>query len=122
VCGPLNGDVRAQYALLIWQGDRWRVEHQAVPYDLSQIRADFCESGLLEEGGAMVRSFLLSIETGQDIAKDFLSYAYGLAAEAGFKSCAVVPDDIWEHAAETFDWDGVTGGRQVRGRTTDGRP
>jgi putative phosphoesterase len=105
VCGPLNGDVRAQYALLTWQGDRWQVEHQAVLYDLSQIRADFRESGLLEEGGALARSFLLSIETGQNLGEQFLSYAYRLAAEAGFENCAVVPDDVWEHAAETFDWD-----------------
>ena len=122
VCGSLNGDVRAQYALLIWRGDRWHVEHQAVPYDLSRIHADFVEIGLLEEGGALARSFLLSIEIGQNVGDDFLSHAYGLAAEAGFKNCTIVPDDIWEHAAETFDWDGATGGRQVRGRTTDGRP
>jgi putative phosphoesterase len=105
VCGPLNGDVRAQYALLAWDGERWQVEHRAVPYGLSQIRADFEESGLLEEGGALARSFLLSIETGQNVADDYLSYAYRLAAEAGLDHCATVPDDIWLYAAETFDWD-----------------
>jgi hypothetical protein len=48
---------------------------------------------------------LLSIETGQNVAEDFLSYAYNLADEAGFKGCEVVPDDIWEHATTTFGWD-----------------
>lgn len=104
VCGPLNGDTRAQYALLTWQGDRWQVEHRAVPYDLRRIRADFEESGLLEEGGALARSFLLSIETGQNVAEDFLSYAYRLVGETGFENCTTVPDDIWVQAAETFDW------------------
>jgi len=56
------------------------------------------------------------------ILEDFLSYTYGLAAGAGFKNCIVVPDDIWEHAAETFGWDGTARGRQVRKWTMDERP
>jgi putative phosphoesterase len=107
VCGPLNGDVRAQYAVLTWDDDdrRWQVEHQAVPYDLDRIRSAFRESGLLEEGGALARSFLLSIEIGQNVVDDFLAYAYGLAARAGFKDCTIVPDEIWGQAAATWDWD-----------------
>ncbi len=107
VCGPLNGYIGAQYALLTWQDDRWQVEHRAVPYDLNRIRAAFRESGLLEEGGALARSFLCSIETGRDGAVDFLTYAYGLAEEAGFEDCDVVPDETWEQAAATFNWEAV---------------
>jgi putative phosphoesterase len=107
VCGPLNGDTRAQYALLTWHGSRWEVEHRAVLYDLEQIRADFEESGLLEEEGALARSFLLSIETGLNVGDQFLSYAYRLAAEAGHENCATVPNAVWERASKTFDWDGV---------------
>jgi putative phosphoesterase len=105
VCGPLNGEVCAQYALLTWRAGRWQAEHRAVSYDLEQIRTSFRESGLLEEGGALARSFLLSIETGQNIADDFLSHAYGLAARAGFEDCYAVPDAAWEQATATFDWD-----------------
>ncbi|MDY7077630.1 MAG: YfcE family phosphodiesterase [Chloroflexota bacterium] len=105
VCGPLNGHVGSQYALLTWHDNHWLVEHQAVTYGLDQIRAAFRESGLLEEGGALARAFLLCLETGQNVLEDFLSYAYGLAAEAGFKDCKVVPDAIWSDAAATFNWD-----------------
>jgi len=109
VCNPLNGDTRAQYALLTWQDDGWQVEHQAVAYDLGRIRAAFRESGLLEEGGAFARACLLGIETGQNVAGHFLSYVYGLAAEAGFENCDVVPDHIWDRAVATFDWDEFAG-------------
>jgi putative phosphoesterase len=105
VCGPLNGEVCAQYALLTWRDGRWQAEHRAVFYDLEQIRTSFRESGLLEEGGALARSFLLSIETAQNVADDFLSHAYRLAARAGFEDCQAVPDAAWERAAATFDWD-----------------
>ena len=105
VCGPLNGDTRAQYAIMTWQDDRWQVEHCAVPYNLNRMRTIFQESGLLEEGGALARALLLSIETGQNVWKDWFSFTYRLAAEAGFKNCDVVPDAIWEQAATTFDWD-----------------
>jgi len=107
VCNPLNGDTRAQYALLTWLDDSWQVEHRAVTYDLSRIRDAFRESGLLEEGGAFARACLLGIETGQNVAGHFLSHVYGLAAEAGLEDCDVVPDSIWERAVVTFDWEKV---------------
>ena len=104
VCGPLNGEVGAQYALLTWQDDRWHVDHRAVSYDLKRIRTAFHTSGLLAEGGALARYYLLSIETGQNAPKGFLAYAYQLAAEAGFKDCAFVPNDIWDKAEATWHW------------------
>jgi len=104
VSGALNGDPRAQYALLCWKAGSWQVEHRAVTYDLARLRLDFEVSGLLEEGGALAKAFLLSNETGRNVGKSFLKYAYRLAAEAGHAGCEVVPDDIWERAAETFDW------------------
>ncbi len=104
VCGPLNGEVGAQYALLTWRNDHWQVSHHTVRYDLERIRAVFRESGLLEECGALGQAFILCIETGQNVFGDFLSYAYGLAADAGHKDCDAVPDDIWERATVTFDW------------------
>lgn len=104
VAGPLDGHVGAQYALLTWQDNRWQVGHRIVPYDLERIRTAFHACGLLAEGGALARYYLLSIETGQNAPEGFLSYAYRLAAEAGFENCVVVPDDIWDKAEATFNW------------------
>jgi hypothetical protein len=112
VCGSLNGDVRAQYALLTWRDDHWQVEHQAVPYDLHRVRTAFRESGLLAQGGGLARAFLLSIETGHNVGVYLLSYAYGLAAKVGFEDCDVVPDAVWERAVATFNWDEAAGSRQ----------
>ena len=108
VCGPLNGDTRAQYALLTWQDHHWSVEHRAIPYDLDWIRTAFRASGLLAEGGALARAFLLSIETGQNVGTYLLAHAHRLAAEAGCEGCDVVPDAIWEQAAATFEWEAYT--------------
>ena len=104
VCGPLNGYVGAEYAMLSRENSRWHLEFRQVPYNLKRIREAFHDSGLVKEGGALARAFLQSIETGRNIADDFLSYAYRLAAEAGYKGCDVVPDAIWEQAAESFSW------------------
>jgi len=109
VCGPLNGEVGAQYALLSWCDDHWRARHLTIPYDLERIRLACRESGLLEEGGALAQAFVLCLETGKDIFGDFFSYACGLAAEAGFQDSDIVPDDIWEHATATFGWDSYVG-------------
>jgi len=111
VCGPLNGDVRAQYALLAWEEGHWRAEHHGAPYDLGQIRSAFQESGLLAEAGALARAFLLSIETGQNVGVFFLSYAYALAEKAGLQGCEFVPDAIWDEAAATWSWEEFEQGR-----------
>lgn len=105
VCGPLNGDNGAQYALLHWDGARWQAEHRSVPYDLARLRADFAESGLLDEGGPLARAFLLSTERGENVGMYFLNYAYELAAQAGFAGCETVPDEVWDRAAATWDWE-----------------
>jgi hypothetical protein len=52
----------------------------------------------------MAHAFLLNAETGCNIARGLLSRAYRLAADAGFPDCTVVPDDIWDRAIATFDW------------------
>ncbi len=101
---PLNGDPRAQYAILTRREGCWRAEHHAIPYNLNHMRAAYRDSGLLAEGGALARALLLCTETGRNIAGRFLLYAYGLAAEAGYPNCDVVPDHIWENATDTFDW------------------
>jgi putative phosphoesterase len=102
---PGNGDVCAQYAILTWETTGWEVGHYSVEYDASLVRKAFEDSGLLQEGGVLARSFLLSIETGVDLAMDFLAYAFRKAAQAGYPDCEFVPDGIWDAAAETFDWE-----------------
>jgi putative phosphoesterase len=102
---PCNGYLDAQYAILTWNTARWEVEHCSVAYDHSLVRTAFKDSGLLQEGGALARGFLLSIESGIDVAMDFLTFAYHKAAEAGYPDCEYVPDDIWDVAAESFDWE-----------------
>ena len=71
---------------------------------MEQIRAAYIESGLLDEGGALALAVLRSIETGSNIAQDFIEYAYRLAEKAGYEDAEVVPDAIWDQAADTFDW------------------
>lgn len=101
---PCNGDVGAQYAVLTWTNSGWEVEHHTVTYDRSLVRSAFEESGLLRAGGALAQAFLLSIETGRDVSMKFLQYAYHQAAEAGYPDNEYVPDDIWDAAAESFNW------------------
>jgi predicted phosphodiesterase len=105
VGSPFGDPGRAHYALLTWRDGRWRAEHRAVPYDLGRIRAAYRDSGHLAEGGAFARACLRGIETGRNVAWFFVLHAYGLAEEAGFKDCDTVPDDVWEQAAATFDWE-----------------
>jgi hypothetical protein len=109
---PITGDPRAHYALLTWQGDRWRGEQRAIPYDLDRARAAYHESGVLEACGAMTRAFLPCVETGQNIPGRFILHVSRSAVEAGYVHAGDAPDSIWRDTEATFDWaiDGQAGG------------
>lgn len=104
VSASLNGDPRAQYALLTWDGGRWQAELRAVAYDLALVRAAFQQSGLLAEGGALARAFLCAIESGQDIALELLHHAERLASADKMVSEGIFADSLWERAVATFPW------------------
>ena len=105
ISGALNGDPRAQYALLTWQDGRWRVEHRSVSYELDRVRQAFHDRGLLAEGGAFARAYLLSIETGRNVVGQLLWHLDRLAVKAGYPDWVVVPETIWDRAVSTFPWD-----------------
>ena len=104
VDGGLEGDALAHYALLTWREDEWQAELRGIPYDLARSRAAFQDTGLLAEGGPLARAFLLSGETGENVGYFLVLHAYRLAAAAGCSVNDVVPDEIWEEAARSFDW------------------
>ena len=115
VCGPLNGFVGAQYALLEWDGTSWQAELRAVSYDLAPVREAFHACGLYLAAPVFSKAILLCEHTGQDVIMDFLRYAYGLARENGYEDSPYVPDPIWEQAAKEYDWGpwGTTAGVRI---------
>lgn len=107
VAGPLNGEVGAQYAQMEWLDGQWQVRLKTIPYDFAQIEQAFIRSGLLQEGGNLARSWLLSIRSGYDVTRDFLALAYQLAEEAGYRDVPALPDKIWEQAGAKFEWENL---------------
>ena len=101
---PINGDTRAQYAVLTWQGGRWQVEQRAIDYDRDQIRAAYQESGILDIEGAFALAQLRAIETGQNVPRWLLSHCRSQATQAGVAESEAIPDEIWAQASATFDW------------------
>ncbi len=103
---PFDGGRRARYALLDWDAGagRWEAALRAVAYDWDRTRRAFHESGLLEEGGAIIRACLAGLEIGRDVLGPFVRHAYGLAAMRGCIGGEALPDIIWEEAEATFEW------------------
>src|SRR5206468_2450695 len=42
---PFDGDQRAAYAFVTWDGREWHVTHRRVPYDVQAVIADLGASG-----------------------------------------------------------------------------
>ena len=112
---PINGDTRAQYALLTWEDGRWRAEHRAIDYDRDRIRAAYHESGILAVEGAFARAMLRGIETGQNVPGRLVSHCRRCAAEEGIPGSEAIPDAIWDQATATFDWDAAVRGESKHG-------
>lgn len=104
VGGPIDGDRRAQYALLTWTGVEWQVELRSVVYDLDRVYSDMMRSGYWDEVGAMARALWLGIRSGQNVIYGLLIHARQLMVAAGVDHLPVIPNDIWDRAVETFDW------------------
>ena len=104
VAGPLNGEIGAQYACMEWQESEWQGTQKIVTYDQAPLQEAFVECGLIEEGGPVARSFLLSIETGQNVTSDFLTFAFRLAEQAGFEDRKILTDEIWDLAEAAYVW------------------
>jgi hypothetical protein len=101
--GPINGDWRAQFALLTWQAGEWQAEHRAVPYDRVQTRADYASSGMLDQG-AMARAYMLVSKTGLNVTGYLVAHAQKVAAKTESDG-SDLSDSIWDQAVATFDWD-----------------
>jgi predicted phosphodiesterase len=104
VSNNLNGDTRASYATLTWDGEAWLPELHFVEYDLQDVVDAFRETGFLEAARPLSRGFLESILTGSNTGADFIKHAFKEAEQAGFKSLEAVPDVIWLEAESTFPW------------------
>lgn len=104
VGAPNNGDPRAQYALMTWDGHHWRAELRGVSYDLDLVGEVYRDTGLLAEGGVMAGAFLLGMVSGQNIPGRFVASVRRLAAEAGCRPDDPVPDSVWRAAVTAFDW------------------
>jgi len=104
VGAPINGDWRAQYALLHWNGVEWKPELRAVPYDLDALRRAYESTGFRQAGGAFARAFLLTDETGLNVAWFLVVHVMQLAEDMNVDISDGFPDELWSEAVRTFDW------------------
>jgi hypothetical protein len=100
----LNGDVRASYATLTWDGIDWQPDVHYVPYDQKALIQVFETTGFLDANRPLARAFLESILTGENTALDYIEFASKQAQEAGIASFTAIPDEIWLAAEAEFPW------------------
>lgn len=104
VSNNLNGDPRASYATLTWDGVAWQPELHYVTYDLQSAIDAFYLTGFLEENRPLAQAFLESILTAENTALSFIRFASKMAKEAGFDGFTAIPDEIWLEAEAAFPW------------------
>lgn len=58
---PFDGDRRAAYAQVTYQGGRWQARIVRLDYDSARTEHDFIETGFLEQAGPLARLILLEL-------------------------------------------------------------
>jgi predicted phosphodiesterase len=102
VGAPVNGDPRAQYALLEYSGRTWQVHFRAVAYDIPALQAAFITSGLLEAGGGFARAIQLDLERADNTVWKFVLHCLAYAQAAGMTDGQVIPDETWLEAEKSY--------------------
>lgn len=105
VGSPLQGDTHARFSILSYEDNNWIVEPKEVEYDVEKLRKRYLESGLLEAGGAVSKAFLITCETGHDVAQPFYRFALSKVKKQALGNDDFIPDDLWLEAEEEFPWD-----------------
>lgn len=100
----LNGDPRASYATLTWNGTGWEPELHCVAYDLDATINAFQKTGFLDVNRPLSRAFLESVLTAENTALKFIQFASERAKIAGYKGFTAVPDTVWMDAEAAFPW------------------
>lgn len=95
---PLNGDPRAQYALLEWHSGAWRSEFRAVAYDWAALKDAYVERGLLDTGDPFARACLATALSGKNVTAFLYRHALIML---GMRPIGI---EQLNRAAITFDW------------------
>ena len=95
---PLNGDPRAQYALLSWQAGAWQVEQRTLDYDWQALKHAYQSSGLLAAGKSFARACLATALSGQNVVQRFAQHGWNLEKQFGISA------DTWRIAGDSFPW------------------
>ncbi len=59
---PFDGDPRAGYARLSWDGEHWHGEIQRLPYDRARAEKDFYVTGFLDNAGPLAQLILIEFK------------------------------------------------------------
>ena len=100
----LNGDSRASYATLTWEGAGWQPDLHYVAYDQAAVVAVFRETGFLQDNRPLARAFLESILTAENTALAYILFAREKAQAAGFDGFTAIPDEVWLESEAIFPW------------------
>jgi hypothetical protein len=99
---PLNGDPRAQFALIESVPERvtpggWRASHHRVAYDRRPALEAYTRSGMLEAGGVMTQLFYWELVTAQPEIVAFYRWVRG----AGLDDDGDLPPLFEAYCAQT---------------------
>ncbi|MGN1340420.1 MAG: metallophosphoesterase family protein [Oscillospiraceae bacterium] len=95
---PVNGQNKAQFALLQYNGE-WSAEILSAEYDIERTAAEFAESGLLEMSGVWGRGILGTIREGINYTVMSVRLVEKMVRETGRE---VTDEALWEEAARVL--------------------
>ena len=99
-----NRSHSAEYAMLVWTGNRWIAEHREAPYDLGDVEKQMVDSGLSQACPIWSKAVMAALRTGRNIPIELIHYAKRLMEERGYEPSCFVPNEIWRLADQLWEW------------------
>ena len=100
-----NDKLCAEYSTLTWSGEDWTEDHHYVKYNIDEVEKAFENTGIFNTGGAIwAKATMCGLRSGSNIALKFLRYAYDFAKKEGMEGSGLIPNDLWERVAASWDY------------------
>lgn len=93
----------ANFCMLEWKKDGWKVELVTIPFDYHKLRQHFLKSSLMEKAKWWPKCILKSMETGVNVGPLCAKKAFDLASQDNIEIVnGTIPEKYWDRAAEVL--------------------
>lgn len=97
-----NNSVAADFAVLTWCDEIWKVDHYSEGYSYDELYKSFISSGLYTDGGIWGKLVLQSLREGKNRNMEFIHKVIDEKKKSHDSTSGYFPNSIWDRCVESW--------------------